>query len=120
MLGLARYSYAAPRTSWTVANSMIKRITLTEARVHLGGVLKRVHQKGECFILEKDGVPVAGLLPVDEFEGYLKLRAPKVVKQAAKNKKDQKAGRLRNAVEMKKKKRAKKGCLDSLILQPDF
>ncbi|MBX9660395.1 MAG: type II toxin-antitoxin system prevent-host-death family antitoxin [Nitrospiraceae bacterium] len=84
---------------------MIKRITLTEARVHMGAVIKRV-QKGERFILEKDGIPVAGLLPVDQFEDYLKDRDPKAVKQTTQPKKVQKSRRVRNASDSKKKKSA--------------
>jgi antitoxin (DNA-binding transcriptional repressor) of toxin-antitoxin stability system len=76
---------------------MINHITLTKARVNLGAVIKRVHLKGEYFILEKDGIPVAGLMGVDELEDYLELRDPKVIKQIAQSKKDYDAGRVRSA-----------------------
>lgn len=57
---------------------MIQRLPLTRARVNLGAVVKRVHLNKEYFILEKDGIPVAGLMDIDEFEDYLELRDPKV------------------------------------------
>ena len=76
---------------------MINHIPITEARVNLGAVVKRVHLKGEYFILEKDGIPVAGIMSVDELEDYLELREPKVIKQIAQSKKDYDAGRVRGA-----------------------
>jgi hypothetical protein len=41
-------------------------------------VVKRVHLNGGYFILEKDGIPVAGIMGAAELEDYLKLQAPKV------------------------------------------
>ena len=48
---------------------MVNRIPITEARVNLGAVVKRVHLNGEYFILEKDGIPVAGIMGADEARG---------------------------------------------------
>lgn len=76
---------------------MITRIPLTKARVNLGSVVKRVHLKGEYFILEKDGIPVAGLLSVDELEDYLELRDSKASKHIVQSKKDYNAGRTEDA-----------------------
>lgn len=91
---------------------MINHIPITEARVNLGAVVKRVHLKGEYFILEKDGIPVAGLLSVDELEDYLELRDPKVNKQITQSKKDYDAGRTGSAhallAELKNTRIAKK------------
>ena len=52
----------------------VTRIPITEARVNLGAVVKRVHLKGEYFIVEKDGFPIVGMLPAKELEEYLELR----------------------------------------------
>ena len=41
-------------------------------------MIKRVRLNKEYFILEKDGVPVAGIMDIDEFEDYLELRNPKI------------------------------------------
>ena len=60
---------------------MINHIPITEARINLGAVVKRVHLNGEYFILEKDGIPVAGIMSVDELEDHLELRDTKVIKQ---------------------------------------
>ena len=60
------------------AKRMISHIPITKARINLGAVVKRAHLKGEYFILEKDGIPIAGIMDADEFEDYLELRDPKV------------------------------------------
>jgi antitoxin (DNA-binding transcriptional repressor) of toxin-antitoxin stability system len=46
----------------------VNRIPITEARINLGAVVKRVHLNGEYFILEKDGIPIVGIMGADELE----------------------------------------------------
>jgi PHD/YefM family antitoxin component YafN of YafNO toxin-antitoxin module len=41
-------------------------------------VVKRVHLNGEYFILEKDGIPIVGIMGADELEDYLELQDPKI------------------------------------------
>ena len=57
---------------------MVTKIPITKARIYLGAIVKRAHVKKEYFILEKDGIPVAGIMDIDEFEDYLELQNPKV------------------------------------------
>jgi len=76
---------------------MVNRIPITEARVNLGAVVKRVHLNGEYFILEKDGIPIAGIMGADELEDYLELQDPAVRRQIAKSNSDVLAGRTRTA-----------------------
>ena len=57
---------------------MVTSIPITKARINLGALVKRVRLNKEYFILEKDGIPVAGLMDIDEFEDYLELQDPKV------------------------------------------
>ena len=79
---------------------MIHRIPITKARVNLGQVVKRVHLNKEYFILEKDGIPVAGLMDADELEDYLELQDPAVREQIAASNADIAAGRTRPASEL--------------------
>jgi PHD/YefM family antitoxin component YafN of YafNO toxin-antitoxin module len=76
---------------------MISRMPITKARVNLGAVVKRTHLKGEYFILEKDGIPVAGIMPADELEDYLEILNPKAQAAIKKSSEDLKAGRVRPA-----------------------
>jgi hypothetical protein len=57
---------------------MVNRVAITTARINLGAIVKRAHLNGEYFILEKDGIPVAGIMDAKELEDYLDLRAPTV------------------------------------------
>ncbi len=80
--------------------TIVRRIPLTKARHNLGAVIKRVHVNKEYFILERDGIPVAGLMDADEMEDYLELRDPKVAEQIRKSREDVHAGRTRPAAEL--------------------
>ncbi len=73
----------------------VYRIPLTKARHNLGAVIKRVHVNKEYFILERDGIPVAGLMDADEFEDYLELRDPKVQAHIKKSAEEHRAGKGR-------------------------
>jgi antitoxin (DNA-binding transcriptional repressor) of toxin-antitoxin stability system len=86
---------------------MINRIALTKARINLGNLVKRAHLNGEYFILEKDGIPIAGIMDADELEDYLELQNPKVKKQIAASRTDAQAGRLRPASELLSELRGK-------------
>jgi len=53
------------------------RIPITKARINLGQLAKRAHLLKEYFILEKDGIPVIGIMDADELEDYLEIQDPK-------------------------------------------
>jgi|BarGraIncu00222A_1022003.scaffolds.fasta_scaffold129235_2 restriction endonuclease len=67
--------------SVTKNKSMFQRLPLTEARNNLGKVVRRAHMNNETFILEKDGIPIAALMNIDDFEDYLDTKDPKLNKQ---------------------------------------
>ena len=54
-----------------MAQTVLKRLPITKASVNLGAVVKRAHLNKEYFILEKDGIPIAGIMGIDEFQDYL-------------------------------------------------
>jgi PHD/YefM family antitoxin component YafN of YafNO toxin-antitoxin module len=74
---------------------MVEHLPLTEARNSLGAVVKRVHLDKTYIILEKDGIPLAGLMDIDEFEDYLELQDPKVRAHIAKSRQEFLAGKSR-------------------------
>lgn len=76
---------------------MVQRLPLTQARNTLGAVVKRVHLNKEYVILEKDGIPLAGVMDIDEFEDYLELRDPKVRAAIAKSRQEHRSGKSRPA-----------------------
>jgi PHD/YefM family antitoxin component YafN of YafNO toxin-antitoxin module len=74
---------------------MVQTIPITKARINLGALVKRVHLNKEYFILEKDGVPVAGLMDADELEDYLELRHPKIREHIRRSNEEYLAGKSR-------------------------
>lgn len=78
---------------------MVTTIPLTKARINLGALIKRVARNKEYFILEKDGIPVAGLMDIDEFEDYLDLQDEGLKEHIRKSNEDYLAGRHRPARE---------------------
>ena len=42
-------------------------ITATEARSHFGEVIRRVHKGGETLVVERSGLPVVVILPVQKY-----------------------------------------------------
>ena len=60
---------------------VVHRIPITKARINLGQVVRRAHINKEYFILEKGGIPVAGIIDVDELEDYLELQDPGLGRQ---------------------------------------
>ena len=74
---------------------MVKTIPLTKARINLGALIKQVHLNKEYFVLEKDGIPVAGIMDIDEFEDYLELQDPKMREHIRKSSEEYLAGKSR-------------------------
>lgn len=81
---------------------VVNRLPITKARINLGQVARRAHVHNEYFILEKDGIPVIGIMDADELEDYLDLRDPKVKAQIRQGNLDIRAGRVRPAVDLLK------------------
>lgn len=75
----------------------INRLPITKARINLGQIAKRAHNGNEYFILEKDGIPVIGIMAADELEDYLERRDPKVNASIAVSRKERGAGITRPA-----------------------
>jgi PHD/YefM family antitoxin component YafN of YafNO toxin-antitoxin module len=75
----------------------VKSLPITQARHHLGAVVKGVHLKKEYVILEKDGIPIVGIMDIDEFEDYLEIQDPKVREDIRKSQEEHRAGKARPA-----------------------
>ena len=55
----------------------VSRLPITKARINLGQIARRAHNGNEYFILEKDGIPVIGIMAADELEDYLDCAIPR-------------------------------------------
>jgi PHD/YefM family antitoxin component YafN of YafNO toxin-antitoxin module len=78
---------------------MVQRIPITEARRNLGALARRIRTEKGYAILEKDGIPVLGIMDADELEDYLERRDPKAQEAIAESNEDIRAGRVRPAAE---------------------
>jgi antitoxin (DNA-binding transcriptional repressor) of toxin-antitoxin stability system len=75
----------------------VNRLPITKARINLGQIARRAHNGNEYFILEKDGIPVIGIMAADELEDYLELRDARVKASIAASRKDRARGKTRPA-----------------------
>jgi hypothetical protein len=89
--------------------TIVNRLPLTKARVNLGQVVRRVHVNREFFILEKDGIPVVGLMHVDDLEDYLEMRNLSVKKQVHASATEYRRGAARSASEFLSELKKSKG-----------
>jgi len=79
----------------TVTKRIIHHLPLTKARINFGSVVKRVHLNKEYVILEKDGIPIAGIMDIDELEDYLDLQDPGLKLQIKEGYQEYLAGKTR-------------------------
>jgi hypothetical protein len=77
--------------------TIINRLPITKARINLGQIAKRAHNGNEYFILEKDGIPVIGIMAADELEDYIEMRDAAVKKSLAVSGLDRAKGKTRPA-----------------------
>lgn len=82
------------------AVNIVHRLPITKARINLGAVAKRAHLGGEYFILEKDGIPIAGIMDANEMEDYLEAQDPKVRGQIRRSHREFLAGKHRAAEDL--------------------
>ena len=75
--------------------TVVHRIPLTKARINLGQVVRRAHVNREYFILEKDGIPLVGIMHVDYLEYYLDLHDSGLNGQIAKSNAEYREGKAR-------------------------
>jgi prevent-host-death family protein len=74
--------------------TLVNRLPVTKARINLGALIRRVHNNKEHFILEKNGIPVAAILDVDEYEDYLDARDPEIKRQIREGQVEYRLGKL--------------------------
>ena len=78
---------------------VVRHLPITKARINLGAVVKQVHLNKEYIILEKDGIPIAAIMDVDEFEDYLELKDPQAKKDIEISNREYREGKYRPAQE---------------------
>jgi antitoxin (DNA-binding transcriptional repressor) of toxin-antitoxin stability system len=72
---------------------------MTKARTNLGSLVRSVHVEGDVVVLEKDGIPVAGLVGIDALDDYLETTDPALRRRIRASMKAHRSGRGRPARE---------------------
>ena len=54
---------------------VLKTIKATDARIHFGDLLKRAFKGEEHFVVEKDGLPIAVIISMADYENYRRALA---------------------------------------------
>ena len=85
----------------------VLRVPMTKARTQFGSLVRGVHVAGDVVVLEKDGIPVAGLLDIDAVEDYLESKDPALRKRLRASMKAYQSGRGRPAREFLEELRGK-------------
>lgn len=75
---------------------MVTSIPITKARVNLGGLVKKVVLNKEYFVLEKSGIPVAGIIDIEEFEDLLEMQDANVKNNIEKGYREYKKGKTKS------------------------
>ncbi|MFN4217993.1 MAG: type II toxin-antitoxin system prevent-host-death family antitoxin [Candidatus Bipolaricaulia bacterium] len=78
----------------------VSRIPATQAKIHFGELIRRVKLGKEYIIVERDGIPVLGILDADELEDYLDLRDEALKVQIRRGYRQYKAGKTRPVEEV--------------------
>ncbi len=71
------------------------RMPMTKARINLGALVRGVHVRGDVVVLEKDGIPVAGLVDIDVIEDYMEVHDPKMQRKIRASMKAYREGKTR-------------------------
>lgn len=54
---------------------MVRTVSATEARVHFGEVTRRVEERGEAIVVERDGREVVAIISIADYRRLTALRA---------------------------------------------
>ena len=76
------------------------RMPMTKARINLGALVRGVHVRGDVVVLEKDGIPMAGIVDINALEDLIEINDPKMRRKIRASMKDYRAGRTRPAREL--------------------
>ncbi len=73
----------------------LRSLPVTKARINLGSVIKQAYLQKKSFILEKSGIPVAGILGIEDFEDWLELSDPSLKNDIQKGYREYKRGKAK-------------------------
>jgi prevent-host-death family protein len=84
----------------------VSRLSATEAKIRFGELIRRVQLGKEYIIVERDGLPVLGILDADELEDYLDLHDETLKTQIRQGYREYQAGKTKPVEQVLAKVRA--------------
>lgn len=78
----------------------VTRLSATEAKTRFGALIRRVKVGKEYIIVERDGIPVLGILDAEELEDYLDLHDESLKAQIRQGYREYRAGKARPVEEV--------------------
>ncbi|HEY5595856.1 MAG TPA: type II toxin-antitoxin system prevent-host-death family antitoxin [Candidatus Bipolaricaulota bacterium] len=73
----------------------VTRVSATDAKTRFGELIRRVKVGKEYIIVERDGIPMLGILDADELEDYLDLHDESLKAQIQQGYQEYQAGKAR-------------------------
>lgn len=77
------------------STTQLQSLPVTKARINLGSVVRQAYLKKKSFVLEKGGIPVAGILGIEDFEDWLEVSDPTLIKDIGKGYREYKKGKAK-------------------------
>lgn len=73
----------------------LRSLPITKARINLGSVVRQAYMQKKSFVLEKGGIPVAGILGIEDFEDWLEVSDPSLKNDIQEGYKEYKKGKTK-------------------------
>lgn len=78
-------------------HTSIHSLPITKARVNLGSIVRQAYLQKKTYLLEKGGIPVAGILGIEDFEDWLDVSDPSLKRDIQKGYQEYKKGKAKSA-----------------------
>lgn len=77
------------------STTQLRSLPVTKARTNLGSVVRQAYLQKKSFVLEKSGIPVAGILGIEDFEDWLEVSDPSLKNEIQKGHREYKKGKTK-------------------------
>lgn len=76
-------------------HALIRSLPITKARVNLGSIVRQAYLQKKSYLLEKGGIPIAGILGIEDFEDWLEVSDPSLKRDIQKGYREYKKGKAK-------------------------
>lgn len=76
-------------------HALIHSLPITKARVNLGSIVRQAYLQKKSYLLEKGGIPVAGIIGIEDFEDWLEVSDPSLKRNIQRGHQEYKRGKTK-------------------------